>query len=53
MKDMSGTARCDGCGVGATYERGIGSPLSIRHKKDCPVEADYGPSGPETWDSDE
>lgn len=34
-RDRSGSAYCKDCGVHAVHERGIGSPLVIRHKADC------------------
>ena len=35
VRDMTGTAYCGVCGVGAVHERGPGTPLVIRHKPDC------------------
>lgn len=35
-KNLEGTAFCLDCGMAAMYERGPGSPLSIKHNPDCP-----------------
>ena len=42
-RDMSGSAYCIDCHVRAVHERGLGTPLVIRHKPDCP-NADHRPS---------
>jgi len=34
---MSGSAYCLDCGTRAVPERGPGTPLVIRHSKDCPT----------------
>jgi hypothetical protein len=35
-RDMTGSAYCADCGVRAVHERGLGTPLVIRHEADCP-----------------
>lgn len=37
-KDLSGTAYCGECGAEAKHESGIGSPLSIKHRRWCSEE---------------
>lgn len=48
-QDMAGTAYCAECKVGATHERGPGTPLSIQHKLGCPVAAEAAGGGSCHW----